>query len=568
MPAVIRLRHSSEHGAAAVLVALALVPVLLGAAVLGVDLSRIQLAAQDSQRTADAAALAGVVHLPGDPSTAHRVAADVAVANGASAADVTSVQVPGFPSRLEVRVAVGVRNAFAGLFGSPEQRITRRAVADFARPLVLGSPCNVIGNEQMPAAGGGPDQQPVGGSACGAVTGRSWVGIMGPDTNKEAGDAVASRWCVWGAGDVRPDGCAGSGFGPRPPGANLEYRPGGYTYTVRVTKPGLLRLQGYDLGWVATGSVCEGVRDGNGRLVNPLAGAAKVLANEFVTSVGGGENPRYAPGGGPYCAGDTHAWYPYADSSAAGLAMTTTFEARRPGSSPWATATGELLCPATRLAGYSGLTTDLATLLRPGVGGAAGRERRRTFHRWSEICPGVQVLPGDYTISVTTGPGAGSNRFALRAWLAGQSGGVAVMARQRMQVFANIPTGGFEFHVVRLDSSAAGRTLEVAVFDLGDALSSMRIELLNPDSSQPVGVCQLSGAATARASPCAVTTDRTISNARWLRFKFTMPTGYRCRDDTAPQACWVRAHVVAAAAQADTTTWTANMAGDPVRLVR
>ncbi len=560
-------RHVGEQGAVAVVVAVALVPILLGAAVLGVDLARLQLAAQDAQRAADAAALAGVIHLPGDPSTAVEVAAQAAVANGVTADQITSAPLPGAPTRLQVKVSGIVRNAFAGLFGVPEQRITRRAVADFARPLVLGSPCNVIGNEDMPAAGGGLDQQPVGVGACDAVTGRSWVGIMGPDTNKEAGDAVASRWCVWGPGDTRPDGCSAAGFGPRPPGDNLEYRPGGYTYVVRVTKPGILRLQGYDLGWVATGSFCEGVRDGSGRLVNPLIAASAVRTNEYVTTVGPGSNPRYAPGSGPFCAGDTHAWYPYADSSSAGLAMATTFQPLRPGPSPWSEAGGVPLCPATTLAGFSGLTTDLAAMLRPGVGGAAGAALRRTFHRWADLCPAVQVQPGDYTVKVRTGAGGGSNRFALRAWLAGQSGGVAVMASQRMQVFANMPAGGFEFHAVRLDSSAAGRTLEVGVFDLGDALSAMRVELLAPDTHRPIESCEVLGAVQARASPCSVSTTRSVSNARWILFRFTMPSGYRCRDDTEPSACWLRARITAPAAQADTTTWVATMVGDPVRLV-
>ena len=44
------------------------------------------------------------------------------------------------------------------------------------------------------------------------------------------------------------------------------YRPGGYTYVVRVTKPGILRLQGYDLGWVYR-FPSAGVRDGSGHLV-------------------------------------------------------------------------------------------------------------------------------------------------------------------------------------------------------------------------------------------------------------------------------------------------------------
>lgn len=62
--------RSSDRGAAAVLVALATLPILIGSAVLGVDLARLQLSGQQAQRAADSAALAGVVFLPADPSRA------------------------------------------------------------------------------------------------------------------------------------------------------------------------------------------------------------------------------------------------------------------------------------------------------------------------------------------------------------------------------------------------------------------------------------------------------------------------------------------------------------------
>jgi hypothetical protein len=187
--------------------------------------------------------------------------------------------VPGYPSRLSVRYPP-VKHGFGQLLGVPTHTVSRLAVADFARPLVLGSPCNVIGNEEMPGAGGGPAQWAVGGAGC-RGGGRLWTAIQGPDSNKEHGDAVTARRCVWGPADNTPDGCSQDGFGPRPPGRNFDYRPGGYTYVIRVTRPGVLRLQGYDLGWVATGSSCTGVFNRAGSLVSALAGANRVLTNEY-----------------------------------------------------------------------------------------------------------------------------------------------------------------------------------------------------------------------------------------------------------------------------------------------
>ncbi len=557
----------SDRGAAAVLVALAALPILIGSAVLGVDLARLQLSGQQAQRAADSAALAGVVFLPADPSRADGDARAAARANGIPPADVDVARVPGYPSRLSVRVSVPVKHGFGQLLGVPTHTVSRLAIADFARPLVLGSPCNVIGNEDMPGTGGGPEQMAVSGAGC-RGGGRLWTAIQGPDSNKEHGDAVTARRCVWGPADNTPDGCSQNGFGPSPPGLNLDYRPGGYTYVIRVTRPGILRLQGYDLGWVATGSSCTGVFNRAGGLVSALAGADRVLTNEYVDSAGAASNARYAQGPGPFCAGDSQGVYPYDDDSKAALAMTTTVTPRRPGVSSWEPSTGAPLCPVTSYQGFDGLTTTLATRLRPGVGGVAGLALRRTFHRWAEICPATAVTPGDYTVTVTTGAGAGQNRYALRGWLEGQTGGVAVMAQERLGAYINIASGTSRFHLVRLDSSAAGRTLEVGIFDLGDAAGQIRLTLLGPDSDVPFGRCDVSGALVAAAAPCSILTSRPVSDSHWLRFRIPIPRDYRCSFDDDQSKCWVRAQIWSSREQYDATTWTAKMDGDPVRLVR
>jgi len=44
-------------------------------------------------------------------------------------------------------------------------------------------------------------------------------------------------------------------------------------------------------------------------------------------------------------------------------------------------------------------------------------------------------------------------------------------------------------------------------------------------------------------------------------------SGYRCSDDRDPATCWVRVRLTTPAAQQDTTTWRAELEGDPVRLV-
>lgn len=554
--------RSGETGVVAVLLAVTLLPILVGAAALGVDLSRLHLVGQQLQRAADAAALGGVVHLPGEPAQAFAAARNVAAANGVPPERVASELPSGRAGRLRVTVTADVSGAFAGALGVPPRRLTRSATAEFAGPLMLGSPCNVFGREDMDPTGGGVDQQARGSTYC-TGSGRFWAGAMGPQLDKGAGDAFAARWCAWWPSEPATDGCDPSGVGPQPPGVNYEALDGGYTYVVRVTRPGRLRLQGYDMAWVSAGPLCAGVLTPTG-MTNPIAGASAITANEFVASPGV-TNPRYASGISPYCTGDTQDLYPFADSSPSGLRLDTTVAVHRPGRTPYDVGPG--LCPTQTFPGVEGASTGIADLLRSGVGGALGLEVRRTFHRWIDLCPGVDVQPGDYTINVTTGQGSGANRFSLRAWLEGQAGGVAVMARERMHVYANIPSGVSQFHLVRVDSTAAGRTLEVSVFDIGDAAEPLTVELLAPDSSNAWGPCELSGAIRASQSTCVATVRRSVTNARWLRFAVDIPQGYRCLDDTDSARCWVRARITSSATVFDATTWTARASGDPVRLI-
>lgn len=557
-----RRRASGDAGVVTVILAIALLPVVVAAAAIGVDLSRMHLLAQQLQRSADAAALGGVVHLPGEPHQAVAAAQSVARANGVPGAAVHSELPVDHPGRLRVTMSAPIGGAFSAALGLPPREVSRSATAEFAGPLLMGSPCNVFGREDMSDAGGGVDQSPRASVAC-AGSGKFWAGAMGPQLDKGAGDAFASRWCAWPLGEPATDGCSSIGAGPNPPGVNLEALDGGYTYVVRVTKPGTLRLQGYDMSWVSAGPLCQGVLTVAG-MVNPIAGAEAIASNEFVTATAAG-NVRYATGPSAYCAGDTQELYPFADSAPGALKLDTTVSVHQPGRSPYDT--GAPLCPAQTFPGIEGASTNITDLLRSGSGGTLGWQIRRTFHRWVDLCPAVTVQPGDHTIIVTTGAGSGANRFALRAWLEGQSDGVAVMARERMQVFANIPSGVSQFHLVRVDSTAAGRTLEVSVFDIGDAEDSLVLELLGPESDTPWGPCTLSGAISASLSQCRATVRREITNARWLRFAIDIPASYRCSADTDPSRCWVRVRMTSAANVFDATTWTARASGDPVRLV-
>ncbi|HEY4634466.1 MAG TPA: pilus assembly protein TadG-related protein, partial [Candidatus Limnocylindrales bacterium] len=101
------------------------------------------------QRAADAAALAGVVFLPGDPTSATNVARAEAVkngfTNGSGGVVVTPSQDPSNPRRLRVTISGPVGTFFARAVGISSWPARRDAKAEYVLPVPMGSPENYYG---------------------------------------------------------------------------------------------------------------------------------------------------------------------------------------------------------------------------------------------------------------------------------------------------------------------------------------------------------------------------------------------------------------------------------------
>lgn len=126
-----------------------LLTILVGFSAMVIDISWIWANELRVQRAADAAALAGVVHLPGQVNAARGDAWDEArkngYRNGTDGVVVTPGQDPGNPRRMTVSISAPVDTFFMGLFGFDEVTVTRSAKADFVLPVPMGSPLNYYG---------------------------------------------------------------------------------------------------------------------------------------------------------------------------------------------------------------------------------------------------------------------------------------------------------------------------------------------------------------------------------------------------------------------------------------
>lgn len=427
-----------------------LLTLLLGVAGFAVDLGHWYLTSSRLQNGADAAAMGGVVHLPGDMASASAAARLLAQENGVPDGGATRVEVgPGVrPTQLKVTVRTTVSNFFAGLLGVPTTTISRSSVADFRRPIAMGSPYNTFGNEPTTGSearwGTGP-QMP-----------GFWANIAGPGTDKILGDRYASGRC-----QGPETQCVGSD--------NQEFDPSGHLFRVHVdaNRGADLQIEAFDPAFVQVGSTCT----------NHYLNDAEVFGS------------RYRKGTGNFCTGD---------HNEGGSGVFTTFRVLGPDATPATLSDNPVACAPQEFAPYNFTGSADTGVIRRLLDPTSSRYDPAfvaRFRRWVPVCtvPAGAVRAGDYMVEVRTNAAVGSsptdrgqNRFALRSGFRASprpSGtGLQIVGVGRLPIFANI-TGQTGFDLVRLDTTVAGQTMRLEFFDVGDAGSAPRISLWWPQGA-------------------------------------------------------------------------------------
>jgi len=159
--------------------------VFIGALVLGVDLTHVRADAENAQRAANAAALAGAVFLPNYPTNASERAMEVLRGDGFDPATNPNIQVAVAPVptnryRLSVKITMPIELFFGHPLGIGPQTISRSAIGEYLIPIELGTPDNVLGYAPFPTnvAPGTPPEN-------------FYLENKGPYTLKESGDAYS-----------------------------------------------------------------------------------------------------------------------------------------------------------------------------------------------------------------------------------------------------------------------------------------------------------------------------------------------------------------------------------------
>jgi hypothetical protein len=540
-----------DRGYILLLTAMMMIP-MLALSALAIDLGAWYAQGAKAQRAADAGALAGVVWAS-DPVKWETVARDTMSRNGytdgVNGVTVTVERLSDSQIRTDIKVK-GLQ-FFSGLFLPGGTQINREAVAEYVVPVPMGSPKSSLGNDPTLAI-----TQP-----------QFWLNIAGQGADKSNGDrnhALNCATATWG--------CSA--------GVNTEYRPDGYFFKLNVgaiTAGQPLDVDVYDPAYVMQGDSCTSTN-------LPTGGPAQ-----------------YQRTNNGYCTGD---------NNVGGSNIITTYIVRGPDNTPLDNTDNPPICAIS----FSPYDQDVTTLLASGANrGLENVPFSAHFHNWFRLCtiPANMVQSGDYYVQVRTNadqtnkgstpvttatsnlsigtlgsaanPGTGGhNRFALRAgWggdptVNGYGTSLGLAADGRLPIYVNATQANTDFYLARITPDYAGKTLQLSLWDIGDVggspgTANMTIktptDALNPpttcaftrDGGSMVGVtvsgCGVSGVTSANY------------NGKLIQVTMNVPANYTCATAD-PNGCWFKINIQYNGTPQDTTTWSANVIGDPVHLIK
>jgi len=508
-------RVTSERGAILPLMAIVIL-VLMGAAAMAVDLGWLYYQSLEIQHGADAAALAGVIHEPGQRMQAHVEAIAAAAKNGFDDTSLdTAVSVVDFlddpamvehNGQLRVTVTHRVDTFFLPIFGINDVDIARTALAEYVQPLALGSPESYFGND--PAQG---------------IEQGLWGSIHGTYTRKRDGDRFATLCDAGGSGPA----CA----------PNPEARPavnwgtadaeGGYLYGIEVADGAAgLVVEIFDGHYYKDGTLSTWTGDG---------------------SPGGSEN------------------------------IVTWFMLYGPDPTPLDTTDGnELLCSvqynprADRESTIPGWDDDWDDFdeADPAILASMWDSMATSSDRQG-CAASFDRGPGTYPLRVLiehTSSEKGKNKYSLRAsTTSGPSPQVSGLGD--MSIASNVESGGAtDFYLARVEERNAGTMLVVELWDPGDISGgngSDNVQIFDGFGSIPDCDWSATNGDTG-TGPCVIVTGNKIFNGHLITIRIPIPDTYTCSGDT----CWYRIRYNYPSGNiTDSTTWAAYIEGNPVSLI-
>lgn len=549
--------------------------VLIALVGLVIDLGWYQDNVLRVQRAADAAALAGVVELPGQVSSAYTLARSEASKNGytdgAARTTVVPTQDGTNPRRLNVTVTTQIDTFFMRVIGMNTLSISRKASAEYIRPIPMGSPLNYYGVYKLCRVSGSSISCPnVTGATGTSLTSQGFFGaIEGQGSNRATGDAYAT------------------GYNPRP-AANADYDPKGYDYEVDIPANGGT-VYVFDPTFCATSSGPGGGHLGTGDHWLDTGLSAMPVSTYYRLwdtkgSVSTADDTRADPTSDDYLFANefqVDRSAAYSQASAAGGANDNFADGSEP---PLSGGGAALDCRA-------GATSNTG-------------QGRYWHNRWWPLATGLPA--GVYRLQVTTtdplNPTANRDQAFENMWsvqVEAPSGNPKIYGSGRMVSYANIQSGQQEFFLAQIDRAAgAGKTVEITLFDPGDVGDKAWLQILDPDGNvytpATMDYQADANASAGHQAGTAVTCIQTYANSSsisppagcpngtsggqfyqnsWITISIQLPSSYGLggltpSDPQNPrnEAGWWKIRYTVNNGN-DTTTWGVTIRGNPVHLV-
>ena len=544
--------------------------VLLGFCAVVIDVSWYWANGLRVQRAADAAALAGVVNLPGNLSVGQATAVTAAAQNGYTVTNncqgdgVTPVSVPGMCAnadaandrQLDVTISEPVNTFFMRLFGIKSITATRTSKAIYVLPVPMGSPQNYygVGCFKTPS-GGQPVCTTAGNSNSSSGIPNATVANPSPATGPTAPSQLNSQGFFGAA--ITKGGDAGNGDAYDPTGdsarggTNPTYSPAGVYYqvvipvgdsngSVYVFDPGYCSV---DDGHGNTGAGDHWI----GAAQNPVSTYYNLWnthGNPFATS----QFSLVANSGAQFesnTGGDPALGY----TGAAGACPTS--GSHNPYHDQWWTMTSGL-APGTY---YLQVTTTKVDLSTNG---------------------GQNVLDASVNANVSA-----ENMYSLEVTAAGSTT-PQVFGAGTMVAYNNVVGGDQLFYLAQIPKVDAGKTLEIDLFDVGDVSGLAQLYIEDPDGNVYTNPTFNYTADAQCASGCSGNGVSFITatssggshpfNDSWITILVTLPSTYGSvglTPGSESQAGWWKIdYRIAAGVQSnDTTTWRVSVRGNPVHLI-
>ena len=507
-----------------------LIVVMLGAAGLAVDLGWLYFQSVEVQHGADMAALAGVVYEPLRREEAHAEALASAAENGfvdASLGGRDSVLIEDVidnqdavehGSQLRATITHSTPTFFMKIFGIGQIDLTRTAVAQYILPLAMGSPDATFGND--PATGHEPGL---------------WASIHGTFVPQGWGDRYAAL-CLGTdsfAGDCVPTAEGRPSLRP-----GTEAAIGGYVYGIEV---------GPDAG---------------GLTVEIFDGPYYHYEDEVPVA---GENSTL------YWTGDF----------AAAADQVTWFMLYGPDVTPLDTTDGnELLC-VVRYGARESRAEDF-TWWDDSWTGYEEIDTARLGQMWDSMATSPDRF-GECDANFDRGPGIYplrvmvehndstwvTNKYSLRtSTTSGPTPKIYGLAD--MSIFINVDAEDDEdrrsmFYLARVEDRYAGGTLIVELWDPGDVDAGGGKDRVTISSGHGSTLnCSWAASGGAGDTSCSVEVTAGLYDNQLITVTIPIPGTYSCSGD----ACWFRVTYQYTGDRIhDTTTWSAFIAGNPIRLV-